>query len=613
MWWKVPSRVAAGGQPSWFSLASLALALCLLVGTVEGAATTAASGFRDLNYLWFLPVFDAVVGAALFLLWLLAAPLLGRWQVMLGWWSSFCLLQAFDWGKVHLHVGRTTILAAAALVALALSWALHRGQQPLRKRAAMGAAVMLALTGLVMAGVAGEKYLRERKALAQLPAADPRAPNVLLIVVDTLRADHLDAYGYSRQTSPQLARLAEQGVLFETAIAPSSWTLPSHASMMTGVYPHDHHAEVTDDFLDERHATVAESFRARGYRTAAFSGNVTFFSVKAGMGRGFLHFEDFVYGIAPLFSQISLGGRLQGWLHRLGYRGDLVGRRHARDINRRVLSWLQATEGRPFFVALNYFDVHDPYAPPEPYRHLFTAEKEPGGRLSVQLNLYPTMSPQEVQGEVAAYDGAIRYMDDSLKELWTQLEESGRLRNTVVVVTSDHGEAFGEHGLFTHGNGLCMEEIRVPLILWAPGKVPGNLRIRRPVSLADVPATLLAFADRDAGFAGVPLQSLWEGGAPDGKWPAPASELAEMHFYPGAPNSQGPMRSLLTPEWHYIQGPGQREELYRWVEDPLETHELSATRPQELEALRAAWLRPEQRAPRAHAGSRQMPEAAPRR
>src|SRR5262249_11531360 len=136
-----------------------------------------------------------------------------------------------------------------------------------------------------------QQHWRENEELAQLPPASG-SRNVLVVLVDTLRADHLSTYGYSRPTSPNLTGIAKEGMLFENAISPSSWTLPSHASILTGLYPHDHHAELYASSLGEGYPTLAESLTRLGYRTAAFSANTGTFSRTRGFGRGFLHFED---------------------------------------------------------------------------------------------------------------------------------------------------------------------------------------------------------------------------------------------------------------------------------------------------------------------------------
>src|SRR5262249_52096907 len=180
----------------------------------------------------------------------------------------------------------------------------------------------------------------ETRALSQLPVSLPGAPNVLLIVVDTLRADHLSVYGYARPTSPNIDRLAGNGLLFRNAVSASSWTLPSHASMLTGLYPHSHGAEAEDN-LGTGFRTLAEALSAEGYRTAGFSANGTF-SRRRGFGRGFIHFEDDFQNLPGMSRETAFGYRLEEILSRLHLLDDKPGRLRAEQINRSALHWIDA-------------------------------------------------------------------------------------------------------------------------------------------------------------------------------------------------------------------------------------------------------------------------------
>src|SRR5690348_2218755 len=177
-----------------------------------------------------------------------------------------------------------------------------------------------------------KQRLHERRETAKLPVASANTPNVLVIVVDTLRADHLSTYGYTRPTSPHLTHLAAQGTIFEDAIAPSSWTLPVHASLLTGLYPQEHHVESGGAALGWDYPVLGNEFMARGYRTAAFSANTPFFCRKRGFGRGFIHFEDDFQSVGSSFAQTFYGDLIKHLLFRLQLKRDLFGRRSAEQI-----------------------------------------------------------------------------------------------------------------------------------------------------------------------------------------------------------------------------------------------------------------------------------------
>lgn len=466
----------------------------------------------------------------------------------------------------------TTITAASLLAFL---WLL-RGPFLVRwQKRTLPVLLLLALWCIV--GFPLKQRIHERRALAKLPAASSAAPNVLVIVVDTLRADHLSTYGYARPTSPHLTQLAAQGTLFENAIAPSSWTLPVHASLLTGLYPEQHHVDSDGSLLGWDYPVLGDEFLARGYRTAAFSANTLLFCRRRGFGRGFIHFEDDFQSLASSFAQTFYGDLIKHLLFQLELKQDLFGRRSAQQINRHALRWIDSSH-RPFFVFLNYLDVHDPYRPPEPYLHRYTTMKNPGSRASEHWDWFEHLTPQQRQGAVDAYDGAINYVDDQIQQLMGQLQRRGLARNTLVVVTSDHGESFGEHGLMTHGNALYRELIHVPLIFWAPGRIPAGRRIDVPLSLTSLPATLLEEVGENLHphFPQASLARLWNGeGQPT--LPDPISQLAQLNWNPTFPDYYGAMDSITTAHWHYITGGKFGDQLFPCCADEPEQLNLAGT------------------------------------
>jgi arylsulfatase A-like enzyme len=449
-----------------------------------------------------------------------------------------------------------------------------------RPRAAMGVVrrslpwmALAALVCVVAIPIWGMWSAHE--ALATLPAISSSRPNVLLVIVDTLRADHLRAYGYQRDTSPNIDLLARQGTLFDTAISASSWTLPSHATMMTGVYPDMHGVDSTKRQLAPHFLTLPWRLRQAGYRTAAFSANTFFFTRRYGLGQGFLHFGDFFQSPADALDQLALVSNAYDEINRLGWRKNLLGRQTAEDINRVALAWMLSDPRRPFFVALNYLDAHDPYLPPEPYRDMFSQHKNPGGRINIGVNLLPHLSPAELHEEMDAYDGGIRYDDAQIGRLLAALDQHGLLQNTLVIITGDHGEAFGEHGLITHANALYFPLIHVPLIFLWPGHVPAGVRVEQPVSTRDIGATVLALTgETRRPFPGRSLEGLWTGQADPGSWPPPISELAEMHFERDFPDYYGPLEAVVSPTMEFIIDPREGPLLYNWKTDPEETMDL---------------------------------------
>ncbi|MGE5205413.1 MAG: sulfatase, partial [Chlamydiota bacterium] len=478
----------------------IALWFGLITGLVEGLLFFHVRHLRILDLAW-VPIPVDVVLALIVCLPILALrkSLTGRPSLFARAACLFAWLMFFDWLRVvspvveaslphdwfvailaHPLAETVGVMFLALLLAVGLTLLLARpGGRRIQRSSLPWVAAVAAVCIIAIPLV---QRMHEARQIARLPAAAAGSPNVLVIVVDTLRADHLSTYGYSRPTSPNLSRIASQGVLFENAMAPSSWTLPSHASMLTGRYPHEHGARFIDSTLTLRYPTLGEAFQRLGYRTAGFSASTYFFSRRTGLGRGFIHFEDDFESPAAAFPQTYYGERVEKLLYRLHVAKDRIGRRSARQINQHALRWIESDRRRPFFVFLNYYDVHDPYLPPEPYLHRFTKLPHPAGPMPLAWDWFARLTPAQRQGEMDAYDGAIQYVDTELGEFFQQLHQRGLDKNTLVVITSDHGEEFNEHGFMDHLNALYRELIHVPLIFWEPGKLPQGVRIAAPVS-----------------------------------------------------------------------------------------------------------------------------------
>lgn len=434
---------------------------------------------------------------------------------------------------------------------------------------------------LVVAGAAvvvGGRWLEERRLTAALPPSHPEAPNVLLLILDTVRADHLSLYGYEKRTAPHLGRLASRGVTFDHAFSTAPWTLTAHASLFTGLYPNEMSADWQAPLGDEA-PTLAERLVARGYRTGGFVGNLIYATRETGLDRGFLRYEDHPVSVAMVVNSSWLSrwivARLLRWLGR----DQFLVWKDARDVNRRFLAWLDGQgagsgAGRPFFAFLNYMDAHAPYLPPDSLDGRFGPRRT--GRAMADLSERRDWSEEELRAERAAYDGTIAYVDGEVGYLLAELRSRDALENTLVIVTSDHGEQLGEHGLLDHGNSLYRPLLEVPLVVSWPGRLPEGLRVSRPVTLRDLPATVLELLPGPADTS-IPGQSLARAWRQD-VWSG-SSVLAEVsagvRMPEWLPIMRGDMASVVHGGFHYILNGDGVEELYAYPEDRAQVRDLA--------------------------------------
>jgi arylsulfatase A-like enzyme len=434
-----------------------------------------------------------------------------------------------------------------------------------------------AVAGLA-ATVHGWCWLRERQALAALPSADPDMPNIVLLVLDTVRAQSLSLHGYHRSTSPNLDRLARRGVFFRQAVAPSPWTLPSHATMFTGRRLKETGVDFTTPYC-AWYPTLAEAMSSQGYQTAAFVGNTFFLCPGFGLHRGFAHYECYRLCPGQILKASALGKGINNHpqiREFLGYYQDL-GRKTAGGLGEDLLDWLDARPaGRPFFAFVNYFDAHPPYIPDAAATGRFAARSPRDPR----IDSYRSYPSEELDALRDAYDECIWGLDDQLGRLMVRLEERGHLDDTIVIITSDHGEHFGEHDLVGHCHSLYAPLLHVPLLILHPTRACGGEVIPQQVSLRDLPATILDLVGlgQQQELPGASLARLWKSGrAARAEMDVPAlSEVTPPPY--GVPRrypvSRGPMQSLVWRDHHYIRNGDGVEELYRTAEDPDEEHNL---------------------------------------
>jgi arylsulfatase A-like enzyme len=348
-----------------------------------------------------------------------------------------------------------------------------------------------------------------------------RAPNILLISIDTLRADHLGAYGYARNTSPTIDALARGGALFENAWSVSSWTLPAHVSMLTGL-PISAHAQCDWDLAQTtsvpshlpRGRFVAEDLAQAGYDTAGFY-TCIYLEPKFGFGAGFKSWKRAYHsvhsepGVAEAWQAARDAGDAEVMRRIHSEHPELfdVEARSSPELIDSALGWLQGRGGRrdPFFLFLHLYDVHSPYTPPAPFNTRFdpdytgTVDGRKLGEVDSPVHL--GMDPRDLEHVIALYDGEIAALDHELARLFEALERSGLAKDTLVILTSDHGEEFFEHGGKQHGGNLYRETLQVPLILKWPGHIAAGTRFQQTVGLIDIVPSVLAAAQLQSELA----------------------------------------------------------------------------------------------------------------
>jgi len=431
--------------------------------------------------------------------------------------------------------------------------------------------------------------------------APPSARSTVLIVLDTVRRDHMSLYGYPRKTTPAIEQRARSGLVFEDSTAVAPWTIPSHASMFTGLWPRSHGAREFRSEKDEPinvyplsrdRVTLAEIAREHGYRAAGLAANV-YLSQDFGMDQGF---EEYLCR-RPRPSPMQLGTARD-----LAWKWD---RRRAQyqempyftapEMTRAAISWLERHRDNPFFLFVNYMDAHIPNAAPGSQGVPFEDEApmRKGGFLSYAVGKSLTLA--ERQGLINEYDRELIHLDHWVGVLLDYLEHSGLGASTLVVLTSDHGEFLGEHQLLGHSKDLYAEVINVPLIVWEPGVAPG--RVTRPVQGVDLFPTILD-------YLGLPIP---EGTQGQRILQADHPTVSEQ-YYVSPVLLSGPvgyrfdriLRTIRLGEYRYFKGTNGEERLFHPTLDPHETHDLIAELPDVAATARARfeeWMRSTPEAP----------------
>jgi arylsulfatase A-like enzyme len=407
------------------------------------------------------------------------------------------------------------------------------------------------------------------------PPPQSSRPNVILISIDTLRRDHLPVYGCRHDTAPNLAEFARSSVVFENAIAASTNTTPSHASMLTGLYPPSHGAVRNLYKIKNSVTTLAEVLKGQGYHCLGVVSGGTLKHEKTGLGRGFDVYDD---------------GKPQEGDQRAEVTFEIASR------------WLDRAPGeKPLFLFFHLFDPHYHYRAPGKYAHLFL----PPGQKAYK---YPLMAdlgrlrglrpegprPGEAEEYVSRYDGEIAYADHCLGELFSKLKKMGLFENSLILFTSDHGETLSERRwMFDHGGRVYDEQIRVPLVMRFPGGRWGGKRLDVDVHHVDFVPTILEFLGLDvpASLQGKSMVSAVR----DGKKREERAMISLTRPEPGRVDGlprpivqRGMIKSVRLPPYKlivYPTGDGSTFELFDLTEDPLEKHNLAAAKPEVVREL----------------------------
>ena len=420
-----------------------------------------------------------------------------------------------------------------------------------RARRWIGLAVALAVAAVVLIGLVvrlspgGEVVAPSGHSLGRLPqGVGPDDLSVLLITLDTTRADRIGAYGFADIETPHLDRLAAEGVLFEQAQAVAPLTLPAHSSIFTGEFPPSHGVRDNGGFyLGDEHVVLAEILRDEGLRTGGFVGAFVL-DAKWGIAQGFDHY----------FDDFDLGDTVRLALNEI--------ERPAGEVTDAALAWLDEAPGERFFSWVHFYDPHSPYEPPEPFASRYRNRP---------------------------YIGEIAYVDSQVGRLLRWLDKNERADDTVVIVIGDHGESLGEHGETGHGFFIYEGATRVPFILRAPYETMRGRRVAEVVRAVDVSPTVFDLlgieagqSELDASSQGVSLARLLTGAA------APRLPAYAEAVYPRYHYGWSDLAALRVENMKYVAAP--RPELYDLAVDPDERNNLYSARPDEADRM-ASMLR----------------------
>lgn len=393
-------------------------------------------------------------------------------------------------------------------------------------------------------------------------------PSVVIITIDTLRADHCSCYGYGHETTPRLDALAAGGVRFANTYAPMPTTGPTHSTIFTSLYPLVHGVLKNGFELDASLTTLAEVFQTEGYATA---GLVSSYAVngKFGYSQGFDFFDDDFSDV----TDPSVKKKKETW-EGMPFEGTHFDRR-ADMTTDKTIAWLEGRPAdEPFFLWVHYFDPHHPYDPPEKYRGMFPPLTDRGAYAGY---------------DTGPYDGEVRFADEEMGRLVDYLDGRFGADSVLLVVASDHGEGLGQHGRLHHGFWVYEEAMRVPLVMRWPGRIPAGRVHENPVELNDVMPTILALLDLpfDGRLLGHDLSDAVVGS----DQPPARPILMQRRFYEDSMLRGKPVKgtkfAIRDGDWKYILAEEEgTEELYNLAADPFELDDVSKAHPDRVKEFR---------------------------
>jgi arylsulfatase A-like enzyme len=515
---------------------------------------------------------------------------------------------------------RTIAAGAIGLIAaMAIAWLAHRYIRPF---AVLGGLIVfvwiIAVCGALAIGYRAayphfDVWLAARSVAGTEKESDDRT-NVLFVMLDTLRTDYLSCYGYPQRSSPNIDAFAAEGTRFLNVMSPGRWTLPSHASIFTGLSVSQHGVSWSRLHLPDECVTLAEALRDTGYQTAAFSSNVIFDNKN--FDQGFdswetIHWQRLTKAKSPLknstldwFQKHTI--RSTNVQAGLGILPSIEGDKGAVDLTIQLMRWFRNDYDpeRPFFLFLNYFETHMPFEPPHRFRtetlpdHLVkeSYEWKVDYRLVCRFNTSRIeLSPAQLDLLKKLYEAEVRYLDAQLRHLFNFLRQAKLLDNTLVVITSDHGEYLGEHHRIEHMDGVYEPLVNVPLIIRYPGLFPSGQTVENLVQTSDLFGTVLRICgvDFDPGES-VTWRDLTQWTAPE-KWArrAVAEQLDNKNAHYCLPedernleDTRAIVRAIRSGPWKFIVGEPDGDRLYNINSDPLETTNLLDQRPRMASDLR---------------------------
>ena len=518
---------------------------------------------------------------------------------------AFCLSVELFWGIVRicskgflvqgLTESQGIIFFAAVLAASALFFILYffipRFSRQLKKMLPLFAAFLLIFVLSVNGYSSGEK-----RPVTHIDKQQATRPNIVLIIIDTVRADHISSYGYAKTTTPHIDQFAQESLRFEKAYAAASWTLPSTASLLTGTYSGYHGAHRNDSAenffssnkLSDENVTLAEVLGQYGYYTASIVSS-PFLGRQFGLDQGFQYLDDIIpnhFYIFPAFAVVEFLNSffpLQDYLAATGFFGHKV----ADQINLCALNWLKNYDSpKPFFLLLHYFDPHDPYLPENlgvSSKHIpATIVSRYGqrtanytdlekGLISTVMNNEKPLLHDEHDLLINNYDLEISRNDQKVNEILEACKALNVYDNSIIVILSDHGESFGEHDLMLHGVSLYEDNLMVPLLIKLPLSDLKKGVITRDVSLVGLVPTILSYLDipipetvQGSSFFGNDEQRIVAQNFRDPKW---KNQEITRRF-------DQDIISLKLGRYKFIRSTGGKTELFDLEQDPLELHDL---------------------------------------